>query len=125
MPYFTLHRNFTLRTTKGRSFAFEKGKEIWVTPECVEDAVAIGAVPKDAIDVIPPEKAPPKALTPSERETALFACFDELVAKGERMSFGANGLPVLDVVKKAVGFDVTNRERDAAWMKYRAAKAED
>lgn len=126
MPFFTLHRNFILRTTKGHSVEFKKGERAWVPPACVPDAVAIGAVPEDGRegDVLGDEPTPVVTLEPDQRKAKLFDAFDKLVARQERGDFTAAGLPHLKRLETLVGFEVYNKERDEAWMAYSQAKAE-
>lgn len=125
MPFFTLHRNYVLRTTKGHTVSFVKGEKAWVPPECVPDAVAIGAVSDAGVDVIGEEAQPVVAMTDGDRKAKLFAAFDTMLARNQRGDFGANGLPTNRKLEDLVGFDVTNRERDAAWQEFRASKAEE
>jgi hypothetical protein len=125
MPYFTLHRNHVLRTTKGHSIGFVKGERTWVPPACVPDAVAIGAVSEDEIDLLPTEAAPAAPMSPDKRNELLCAAFDKLLLRNERGDFSASGLPNVAKLKELCGFEVTNRERDAAWTAYTAAKAEE
>lgn len=125
MPYFTLHRDYVLRTTKGHSIGFTKGEKTWVPPMCVPDVVAIGAVPVDAaVDVIGDEPVVQAPLTHDEREAKLFAAFETLIARNERGDFGANGLPTTKKLQDMCGFEILNRERDEAWVKFTALKAE-
>lgn len=125
MPYFTLHRNYILRTTKGHSIAFTKGAKAWVPPICVPDAVAIGAVPEDeSIDVLPAELAPKPELPADERKTRILAAIETLVARNERGDFTAAGMPHCKKLESLCGFEVYNRERDDVWMAYTKAKAE-
>lgn len=125
MPYFTLHRNFVLRTTKGHTISFVKGEKAWVPPVCVPDAVAIGAVSVDeAVDVLGDEQTPSVQLSPDERQSKLFEAFETMLMRTERTDFTASGLPHTKKLTEMVGFDVTNRERDAAWQAYTQSKAE-
>lgn len=125
MPFFTLHRTHTLRTTKGHTISFVKGEPAWVPPMCVPDAVAIGAVAQDeAVDVLGEEKAPPVQLNADERQAKLFAAFETMLSRTERSDFTASGLPHAKKLTEMVGFDVGNRERDSAWQAYTQAKAE-
>lgn len=125
MPKFTLHRNFTLRTTKGHTISFVKGEPVYVPPMCVPDAVAIGAVPEEAVDVLGDDAQPVVHLTADEREKKLFAAFDTLLARSERGDFTASGLPHVKKVEELVGFEMHNKERDAAWQAYQGAKVEE
>jgi hypothetical protein len=124
MPFFTLHRNYTLRTTKGHTIQFVKGQEVWVPPACVPDAVSIGAVSSEQTDTLGDEVAPVVIMAPEEREKAIFAAFDTLLARQDRGDFTASGLPHVKKVWDICGFEVTNRERDAAWQTYSSLKAE-
>lgn len=124
MPFFTLHRNFTLRTTKGFTINFVKGEPVWVPPMCVPDAVAIGAVSDEAVDVLGEEAKPVVQLSPDERKGKLFHAFDVLLARNERGDFTASGLPHNRKLEELCGFDITNKERDAAWMEFTLARAD-
>jgi len=125
MAFFTLHRAFTLRTTKGHSIRFEKGKRTWVPPLCHEDVVSIGAVPDDAEegDVLPPDKAPIVDLTPEQRELALFDAFEKLLARNDRGDFTASNQPHCKKLGAIVDFEVSIPERDEAWRKFRVQRA--
>lgn len=126
MPLFTLHRNFTLRTTKGHTIAFVKGQPVWVPPMCVPDAVSIGAVAVNADegDVLGDEPQAVPALNPDERQAKLFEAFEVMLNRTERTDFTASGMPHAKKLTEMVGFDVANRERDAAWQAFTQSKAE-
>jgi hypothetical protein len=92
---------------------------------CVPDALAIGAVSVDeTVDVIGDEPVAALPMTHDEREAKLFAAFEALIARNERGDFGANGLPTVKKLYEMCGFEILNRERDEAWMKFTASKAE-
>jgi hypothetical protein len=119
MPYFTLHRDYVLRTTKGHAIGFIKGERTWVPPACVPDVVAIGAQAADgAVDVLGEEKGPVVELTHEERSAKLHEAFRTLLGRNQRGDFGANGLPAQRRLEELVGFDVPNKERDAAWLEF-------
>lgn len=123
MPNFTLHRNHTLRSTKGHTITFVKGEPVWVPPVCVPEAVAIGAVPQETIpDVLGAEAAPVVQMTLEDRDAAITKAFEFLLSRNERGDFNASGLPSIKKVSDIVGFDVTNSMRDQAWMAYTASK---
>lgn len=125
MPYFKLHRDYVLRTTKGHTIEFVKDQKAWVPPACVPDAVAIGAVSVDGVaDVLGEVAAAPIFMTPEEREAKLFAAFESLIARNERGDFGANGLPTTKKLYEMCGFEILNRERDEAWMKFTTSKVD-
>ena len=126
MPYFTLHRDYILRTMKGHSIGFTKGKPAWVPPICIQDAVSIGAIPVDGedVNVLAAEAKVAEEITPTEREKRLFKAFDQLLITSERSDFTASGLPHIKKLEEMVEFEVTSKERDTAWQAYNAAKAE-
>lgn len=120
MPYFTLHRDFTLRTTKGHTIGFVKDAKTWVPPSCVPDAVGIGAIAQEEVeDVLGVEAKPVVQLEPHERKARLNEAFKVLVKRNERGDFTASGLPHCKKLESLVGFEVFTPERDEAWMDYR------
>lgn len=125
MPWFTLHRNYALSTTKGHSVNFKKGERTWVPKAVVAEAVAIGAVSEEPVDVLPPEAPPPVKVTEVERKAAVFAAFEKILLRSHRGDFMASGQPHPRKVEELLGFDVPQKERDALWMEYNAKKAEE
>lgn len=126
MPQFTLHRNYVLRTTKGHTIKFVKGKPTHVPPVIVADAVAIGAVAVNGdVDVLGEEVEAPTPLSSAERKAAVFAAFDSMKARDERMDFTASGLPNAKRMFPLTGFEVTSTERDTYWLEYRANAQDD
>lgn len=126
MPSFVLHRDYVLRSLTGHAIGFEKGQPTWVPPECVKEAVAIGAVAAegDQPDVIDPETVAAEAPMGEERKELIFAAFEELEKKNEREDWTASGMPTSKALEKNLGFDVESKERNALWIEYRSAKAE-
>jgi hypothetical protein len=124
MPLFTLHRTFVLRTNKGHSIRFVKGEPTWVPPLCIEDVVAIGAIPQEGVDVLPPEAGPVLELTAEERQKKLFEAFDQLMARHDRGDFTASNQPHCKKLQSITGFEVAIAERDDAWRKYRVQQEE-
>lgn len=120
MPLFKLHRNYTLRTTKGFAITFVKDEPTWVPPAGVSDAIAIGAVPEgDSIDVLGEEQSEVvQEFSPEQRKAKLFEAFHTMLSRNVRGDFGANGLPANRKLESLCGFEVGNRERDDAWQEY-------
>lgn len=121
MPEFVLHRNYILRTTKGHTIGFTKNKPINIPQICVEDALAIGAQPvnpKDA-DILGEEEAAAPPLSADEREAKIFEAFEIMKTRNERNDFTASGVPNNKRLPALLGFELTNKERDAFWQKYR------
>jgi hypothetical protein len=118
MPQFTLHRNYTLRSTKGRSIAFVKDEPTYVPPFMVPEVVAIGgrAVDED-VDILPDdtEETP---LTPEQRAVAVREAIEKLVRRNERGDFTGSGLPDVRRLSAEVGFSVHSAERDKMWLAY-------
>jgi len=125
MPQFTLHRNHTLRTSKGHSILFKKGEPTWVPPLCVEDVVAIGAVPVDGeVDVIPADAAPKAELTPAERKQKITDAIGILLARNERGDFTGNNMPHCKKLQAITDFEVSTDERDEVWREFQAKAQE-
>jgi hypothetical protein len=119
MPDMTLNRNYTLVSFAGRVINFEKNKPVYVPPQCVKEALAIGAQGVDEkLDILDPEAKEETAYTLDERLELIKATFPELEAANERESFTAQGVPTVGAIEAITGFDVNAKERDAAWTAY-------
>ena len=126
MPQFTLHRNYVLRTTKGHIITFKKGTPTHVPPVCIEDAVAIGAIPDDAADgdVLGEEAKPQPVMAPEERQAKVFEAFAIMKSRKERGDFTASGVPDGRRLPPLLGFELTSQERDAYWKAFREQEQE-
>lgn len=124
MPEYVLNRDYVLRTTKGYTVAFKKGKPVFVPPLIEKDAVAIGAERADngKTDVLAPETGEKVPMTFEELREAMFAAFDLLVEKNESDDFTAQGVPKVAVVEKMIETDIDRKELVEAWAEYRAGK---
>mgnify|MGYP000078324487 CR=1 FL=1 len=123
---FKLPRNRTIASTCGISIEFKKNEFHLVPPAMYADVIAAGGVPEGEID---PDEMPVGPATPeklAEREATLFAAFEVIAKRNSRNEFTAGGKPHLSVLAKSKGVDweVTDKERDAAWVKF-LAKAND
>lgn len=121
-----LGRSYVLATTKGHAIRFIKGSPVYVPPNCVPDAVAIGAQAADGaeVDVIPQEvKTYEGPADPTVREKELLAAVQKIVDMNARKDFTAAGLPSTDAMTRVAGFDVGAAERNAAWQVYCNMKA--
>jgi hypothetical protein len=123
MPWFSLHRNYTMSTTVGHAINFKKGETVWVPPICVPQAIAIGAIPSvplgAELDVLPEEtKVAPPALTLDQRQEKYFDAFGKIVQRSRRDDFLASGLPHIKKVEELAGLVVSAAERDEMWQKY-------
>jgi hypothetical protein len=126
MPMFTLHRKFTLRTTKGHVVGFIKDEPVWVPPVCVHDAIAIGAVQVDGdkVDNLGDVEQEVVAMSPAERRIRVFEAFRVMKGRAERMDFTASGVPNAKRLPAITGFEITSRERDDYWKEFRTLELE-
>ena len=128
MPFFTLHRNYSMSTTAGYVIDFKKGEATWVPPACVPVAVSIGAQPVDAtiadVDILPPEPKASVALTPEQKQKLFSDAFEKMLLRNNRGDFTASGLPHLKQLETVLGVPVSQQERDEYWTKYNESKQE-
>lgn len=125
MPDMVLNRNYALRSLAGRVIDFEKGVPVHVPPECVREALQIGAEGVDKkLEVLDPELTPAPELTLDERKDLIKAAFPEMEAKNDRNAFTAQGVPSTTALKEITGLDVAAKERDEAWTEYLQEKSD-
>jgi hypothetical protein len=122
MPYFTFHRNYTLSTIKGHSITFKKGERVWVPLDVAVDAIAIGAVPEEHLDVLPPETPEQVKLSSEAERDLFFAAFEKLLLRSNRGDFTASGHPHPKKLEEIVGYELPQKQRDALWIAYNAKK---
>lgn len=125
MTWCVSNRNVTLRTTKGHTIFYPANKPV-LTPDIVlEDAMAIGILPKDRIQlpdeddmsVLPPE------LEGSARITQIREVCEAMIKRNGRYDFNASGQPNIKVVNKALGFDIDITELNKVWATMQEEKA--
>lgn len=121
MPWFTLNRNYALSTTKGHSVNFKKGEKTWVPKLIVQEALAIGAICEEQLDVLPETKEQ-VAVTDADRKKNIFAAFEKLLLRNNRGDFSASGHPHPKKLEDVLGFDVPAKEREILWIEYNANK---
>lgn len=123
---FKMPRNRTLASTCGLSIEFVKNEFHLVPPAMYGDVLAAGGVPEDEIDEAEMPSKPPTPEMLDAREQLLFTAFEKIAKRNNRNDFTAGGQIHLSVLSKATGvdWDVTAKERDAAWVKFQA-KAND
>lgn len=120
MPLMKLRRAYRLATTKGHAVAFEKDKPVYVPPEIVAEAVAIGAEAVDGEVDVTPQDPPPKNSGPAdalEREKQLLDAMAMLVAENVRENFTAGGVPTQKAMERLLGFEVSRKEINDGWLK--------
>lgn len=125
MPKMVLNREYTLASLAGRVINFHKGIPVHVPPECVREALQVGAEGADEkLDVLTPEVPVADPLTLDERKEMIKVAFYEMVQKNDRTAFTAQGIPAIPALVSIVGFDVAGKERDEAWTEYLAEKSD-
>lgn len=122
MPKYTLHRDFTHRSTLG-VISFEEGVPTHVPPHMEKEVIAIGAVRAEGETpkVLEPETKLPKIPVGDDRESEIKAAFDLLIERNDSNDFTGQGVPTVKAVEKIVGFDVDRKELVELWA---AVKAE-
>lgn len=119
---FMLPRNRTIASTCGLSIEFKKGELTLVPPAMFAEVIAAGGVPENELDEdeLPKSTTTPDAL--AERKKAMFAAFEDIVARNVREEFTAGGMPHNKVLSEKLGWTVNAKERDAAWVEFTAGK---
>lgn len=121
MPKYTLHRDFTHRSTLG-VISFEEGVPTHVPPHMEKEVIAIGAVRAegDTPKVLEPETKLPEIPVGDDRESEIKAAFDLLIERNDSNDFTGQGVPTVKAVEKIVGFDVDRKELVELWAAIKA-----
>ena len=100
MPYFVLNRNYALQG-HGHSINFVKGDPCWVPVALVKEAVGIGAecLDDEPVQVLEPEKEVEPELSFEERETLMFAAFDQILARNGDPAYRDNWHDIVGYAK--------------------------
>lgn len=127
MPWFKLHRTYALSTTKGHSVNFKKGERTWVPQALIQDALGIGAVPEDEkiLEEVVPETPQKIAIDAEKRKQLVFEAFEKLLLRAARGDFQASGMPHPKKLEEILGFDMSQKEREALWHEYQTMKADE
>lgn len=125
MKKFTLHRDYTVRSTNG-VISFKKDEPTAVPPELHREVIAIGAQlvegsEVELIDAEKPAKYEPNIL---EREEELFAAFEIISERNDSNDFTGAGTPTVKAIERIVEFDVERKEITDTWAAWRIKKAE-
>jgi hypothetical protein len=126
MPDYILNRDFTLRSTSGRSIKFLKGVATHVPRFMEQEVAGIGGVPADGSDVFvgEPVATPTAPEDPVTREGMILQAIVKIAQMNQRGDFTAAGAPHADALYRELKFKIDNKERDALWQKYRNLEAE-
>lgn len=125
MSEMVLHRNHTLSTKLGFRIKFEKDKPVWVPPDAVAEAIAIGAEMTDGTTnsaVIEQQENKVKyedrfgPTDPVARSQAIAEAVDLLVQLNKPTDFLGSGLPMPQAVSRETGFEVSPDEIQKEWF---------
>lgn len=126
MPWFTLHRNYTLSSTKGHIVNFKKDARTWVPAALVQEALSIGAKPEEDIEkLLPQEKQEAQIVPDAKRKEAMFAAFEKIVLRNARGDFLASGQPHPRKLLELTGFETSEKERQVMWEQYNQMKSDE
>ena len=121
MPKYTLHRDYTHRSTLG-VISFEEDVPTHVPPHMEKEVIAIGAVRADGETpkVLEQDKKLPDVPLGDDREAEIKAAFDLLIERNDSNDFTGQGVPTVKAVEKIVGFDVDRKELVELWAAIKA-----
>jgi hypothetical protein len=117
-----MNRNITVSSTSGHAVHFEKDKPMYVPPMIVAECMAKGAVPAEGEKLPEVEGTKKEQLPPpmgEDRKVIIEQVFSEMVAKNERGTFNANGIPKADFFRKQVDFPIDGAEIKTCWTEYK------
>lgn len=117
---FVFHRERTIASVFGHVIHFPKGEPTHVPPEVYREVIAVGGVPEEELDLDKPvpKDGKPEPVDPVAREKALFDAFEVIVLRNKRGEFTAGGQPHLKTLHRELGWDISDKERDLAWVKF-------
>jgi hypothetical protein len=122
---FVFNRARTVSSKYGHVIFFDKGVPTHVPPEMYQEVLAVGGNPESEIDLDPPKPDGPEEPTdPVAREAALFSAFESLSLRGKREDFTAGGQPHQKALAKELGWEVSSKERDLMWVKFKTQTEE-
>lgn len=120
MPDMVLNRSHTLRSLAGRIINFEKNTPTWVPPECVPEALAIGAEGvTEKLDILKDETPVENVQSLEERKEKVFSAFKVMSTREVRGDFTGQGVPNIKVIAGLAGFEIAGKERDDLWREFK------
>lgn len=124
---FIFPRERTISSVFGHTIHFAKGVPTHVPPEMYREVIAAGGVTEDDVDLDEPKKPSgvQEPVDPVEREKALFAAFEAIALRNKREEFTAGGQPHPKALAKELGWQVPNKERDVAWVKFQTGNKDE
>lgn len=113
---FTFQRDRTIASTCGLSVSYKAGVPQLTPPAMYAEVMAAGGIS----DEDPPVNETP---TDADREALVFAAFEDVVKRNDPKDFTAGGVPHTGVMSDKVGFQLSAKERDVLWGKFRTQAA--
>lgn len=119
-------RTFTLSTLKGHTIKFYKGISKNVPNIILEDCTAVGVMPVDDQDLPSAEASSvlPKASVGAERVAEIREVINALVERNSRDDFNASGMPNINIINNALGYNIDHGELSKIWGVIRKERAE-
>ena len=114
-------RNMVVSSKNGRSAEFVKGEPTFAPSSMHGELILLGFTTEEPIPPLDPNE--PRVLNAAERDAALFAVFEKLVLRAHRSDFTASGAPHGAVLAKELGWEVSGKERDAAYSRWNQARS--
>lgn len=122
---FVLHRNKVIASVMGLAIEFEKSVPTFVPPFMYQEVIAAGGVPESELTEDELRVGNPnEVLDPVERKAALMKAFEVIVLRNVREEFTAGGTPHNTIMAKELGWTVSAKERDVAWVEFKADKTD-
>ncbi|MDB9972353.1 hypothetical protein OAD64_00270 [Oceanospirillaceae bacterium] len=106
----------------GQSAWFEAGVAREVPPPLVDECIAAGAYLvgkqpqiKQAVATETASENSVDGVSEEDRAMEIVAAIEQLMEKGDNKAFSKNGDPRVQSIEKILGYDITSKQRDAAW----------
>lgn len=116
---FVMHRNYVLASVFGHTIRFAKNELTHVPPECYKEAIGVGAIPEEEVELEPVKpEGKPEPVDPEARKKAVFEAFEVIALRGKREDFTAGGAPRDRVLEAELGWKIANKERDMLWVEF-------
>ena len=113
------HRDRTIASTMGHTIFYPKGVPTHTPAEVLKEALAAGGVPEDesALDALdePQKPASTEPVDPAERAGMIRMAIEDMIKENVREEFTASAQPHLRALKKRLGWEVSDAERNAVW----------
>lgn len=120
----------TVVSMKGHSLEFPGVSSdgfvfVHVPPALHQECIQAGLLPEEELqeEEVKPKTSEPE--DPEARKAQVYTVFTDMVARGAREEFGANGAPKALAVSKYLGWDIQNAEMKDLWTTYQVDSKDD